>query len=173
MKTFYKLAFFSILISTSIAAFGQLPSQQKSLKVIIFMDTECPITQSYMPEFKKMQEEYAVKGVEFESIFPVYTVTEKDIKTFLKKYQVSFTGSTDKEHTKVKRYHATVMPEVVLLDKNGAIVYQGAVDNKYAGLGKSRPKATEFYLRNALEATLNGDMIMTRKTEAVGCLIND
>lgn len=173
MKTRYRLAFFSILICTHAVVLGQLPSPQKSLKVIIFMDTECPITQSYMPEFKKMQEEYHARGVEFESVFPVYTATETEINAFLKKYQVFFSGFTDKEHKKTKRYHATVMPEVILLDKNGAIVYQGAVDNKYAGLGRSRPKATEFYLRNAVEATLNGDMVMTRKTEAIGCLIND
>jgi thiol-disulfide isomerase/thioredoxin len=153
---------------------GQVQKQQqKSLKAIIFMDTECPVTQSYMPELKKMQQEFSPIGVQFEAVFPVYTATEKEITAFLKKYQISFPGYTDKEHKRTSRYHATVMPEVVLLDKKGTIIYQGAIDNRYAGLGKSRPKATEFYLRNALEATLNGNPVMTRRTEAVGCLINN
>ena len=146
--------------------------QEKALKVILFIDTECPITQSYMPELKKLAEEYSAKNVRFESVFPVYTVTDKEIKSFLKKYCISFPGSPDKDHKIANKYHAKVMPEVVLLDANGMIVYQGAIDNWYAALGKNRPKPTEFYLHDAIEATLNGNPVMIRKTEAVGCLIN-
>ena len=153
---------------------GQITEpQKKSFNVIVFADTECPITQSYMPELKKMSEEYRSKNVHFESVFPVYTVTDPEIKNFLKKYDIAFPGYADKEHQVVRKYHAKVMPEVVLIDANGQVVYQGAIDNWYAGLGKNRPKPTEFYLRNAIEATLNGNPLMTRKTEAVGCLIND
>lgn len=136
------------------------------------MDTECPVTQSYAPELRKMYSEYSVKGIEFESIFPVYTVSQKDIDYFLKLYKIPFSGTPDALHKKVNRYHASVMPEAVLLDKNGTVVYQGAIDNWYFGLGKNRPKATETYLRNAIEATLAGNPILKRKTEAIGCLIN-
>lgn len=145
---------------------------KKTLKVILFIDTECPITQSYMPEIKKLAEEYSAKNVQFESVFPVYTVTDKEINSFLKKYGISFSGSSDKDHKIAGKYHAKVMPEVLLLDANGQIAYQGAIDNWYAALGKNRPKPTEFYLRNAIEATLNGNPVMIRRTEAVGCLIN-
>jgi thiol-disulfide isomerase/thioredoxin len=147
-------------------------SSGKPLKIIVFADTECPVTQSYMPEIRKMAEEYSAKNVVFEAIFPVYTVTDQDIKTFLKKYGIVFPGYTDKAHRIVRKYHAKVMPEVVLVNENGQVIYQGAIDNWYAGLGKNRPKPTEFYLRNAIEATLNGSPLMTRRTEAVGCLIN-
>ena len=146
--------------------------QEKALKVILFIDTECPISQSYMPEIKKLAEEYHAKNVRFESVFPVYTVTDKEIKSFLKKYSIPFPGSPDKDHKIANKYHAKVMPEVVLLNANGQIAYQGAIDNWYAALGKNRPKPTEFYLHDAIEATLNGNPVMTRRTEAVGCLIN-
>ena len=149
-----------------------LKPQEKNLKVILFIDTECPITQSYMPELKKLAEEYSAKNVRFESVFPVYTVTDKEIKSFLKKYSISFPGSPDKDHKIAGKYHAKVMPEVVLIDANGQIAYQGAIDNWYAALGKNRPKPTEFYLHDAIEATLNGNPVMTKRTEAVGCLIN-
>ena len=166
------LTFFLNLLAIKVT--GQTAkSQEKHLKVIVFADTECPITQSYMSELKKMSEEYRSKNVSFEAVFPVYTVTDNEIKNFLKKYGVSFQGNTDKAHQITSRYHAKVMPEVVLLDAKGQIAYQGAIDNWYAGLGKNRPKPTEFYLRNAIEATLNGNPLMIRRTEAVGCLIND
>lgn len=146
--------------------------QKKSIKVILFMDTECPVTQSYIPELRNMHAEYSAKGIEFESVFPVRTVNQKDINHFLTLYKIPFTGTPDVSHQKVNRYHATVMPEAVLLDKNGMVVYQGAIDNWYFGLGKNRPKATEHYLRNAIDATLTGNPVLRRKTEAIGCLID-
>ena len=165
------LAAFCLYASNS---YGQkTDSHASAAKVIVFLDTECPVSQSYMPVLKKLSEEYREKNVQFESFFPVYTATNKTIQDFLKKYQVTFRGSTDKDHFKTHQYHARVMPEVVLLDKNGIITYQGAIDNWYVALGKNRPKPTEFYLRNAIEAVLNGNPLITPKTEAVGCLIND
>lgn len=178
MKAQYKLVFTLLYLTFSLNLLsnqvtGQTPKpQEKTLKVILFIDTECPISQSYMPELKKLAEQYQSGNVHFECVFPVYTVTDKEIKSFLKKYGVLFPGFPDKDHKTASRYHAKVMPEVVLLDTNGQTVYQGAIDNWYTGLGKNRPKPTEFYLHDAIEATLNGNPVMTRRTEAVGCLIN-
>ena len=171
----WTLLFLVFLLSLStVKVKGQIAEpKEKYLNVIVFADTECPITQSYMPELKKMSEEYRSKNVHFKSVFPVYTVTDPEIKNFLKKYDIVFPGYADKEHRIVRKYHAKVMPEVVLIDANGQVLYQGAIDNWYAGLGRNRPKPTEFYLRNAIEATLNGNLIQTKKTEAIGCLINN
>ncbi|SKC15008.1 redoxin domain-containing protein [Dyadobacter psychrophilus] len=142
------------------------------LKVILFLDPECPVSNAYMKEIKSIYADYSAKGVSFEAYFPMETVTEKDIQAFLKKYNATFPGFPDPELRKAKRYKATVMPEVVLLNEAGVTVYQGAIDNWFYALGKSRPKATELYLRNALEATLNGNPMMQSKTQAIGCLIN-
>jgi hypothetical protein len=142
------------------------------LKVILFLDPECPVSNAYMKEIKSIYADYSARGVAFEAYFPIETVNEKDITVFLKKYNATFPGFTDPELRKATRYKATVMPEVVLLNASGLIVYQGAIDNWFYALGKSRPKATEHYLRNALEATLNGNPIMQSKTQAIGCLIN-
>ena len=143
-----------------------------SLKVILFLDPECPVTNAYMKEIKSIYADYNAKGVSFEAYFPMETVTDKDINAFLKKYNATFTGLKDPDLRKATRYKATVMPEVVLLNASGITVYQGAIDNWFYALGKSRPKATELYLRNALEATLNDNPIMQSKTQAIGCLIN-
>ncbi|MCF0049374.1 redoxin domain-containing protein [Dyadobacter sp. LJ53] len=146
--------------------------QAETLKVVLFLDPECPVTNAYMKEIKSIHADYSGKGVIFEAYFPMETIADKDIKVFLKKYNATFPGFTDPELRKAKRYKATVMPEVILLDADGITVYQGAIDNWFYALGKSRPKATELYLRNAIEATLNGNPVMQTKTQAIGCLIN-
>ena len=163
-----------LLISFGRAQSTPIPEMlpKGTLKVILFLDPECPVTNAYMKEIKSIYADYSAKGVSFEAYFPMETITEKDIKAFLKKYNATFPGFTDPDMRKAMRYKASIMPEVVLLNGNGLVVYQGAIDNWFYALGKSRPKATELYLRNALEATLNGDPIMQSKTQAIGCLIN-
>lgn len=143
-----------------------------NLKVIFFLDPECPVSNAYMREIKSIQSDYAKKGVAFEAVFPVPTVTRDDIKQFLLKYQSTIPGYQDAGLQKVKRYQATTMPEAVLINASGEILYRGAIDNWYYALGKNRAKATELYLRNAIEAVLNGEIVVKSKTEAIGCLIN-
>ncbi|WP_353723175.1 redoxin domain-containing protein [Dyadobacter sp. 676] len=144
----------------------------KGLKVIFFLDAECPVSNAYMNEIKSICSDYAKKGVAFEAVFPVTTVKRDDIRAFLHKYKANIPGYRDPGLQKVKRYQATTMPEAILVDASGEILYRGAIDNWYYALGKNRAKATEFYLRNAIEAALNGEVIIKSRTEAIGCLIN-
>lgn len=143
-----------------------------NLKVIFFLDPECPVSNAYMREIKSIQSDYSKKGVAFEAVFPVPTVTREEIRQFLLKYQSTIPGYRDAGLQKVKRYQATVMPEAVLINASGEILYRGAIDNWYYALGKNRAKATELYLRNAIEAVLNGEIVVKSRTEAVGCVIN-
>ncbi len=147
-------------------------SKREKIKVILFLDPECPISNAYMKEIKSIYADYLAKGVAVEAVFPMSTVTDQNIKVFLRKYSASFPGYTDANLQKAKRYQATVMPEAVLVNSAGIVVYKGAIDNWYYGLGKSRAKATEYYLRNAIDATLEGNQVLKSKTEAYGCLIN-
>lgn len=142
------------------------------LKVIFFLDPECPVSNAYMREIKRIYADYSAKGVAFEAVFPVPTVKREDIRAFLLKYQTAMPGYRDPGLQKVKRYQAAIMPEAVLVNAAGEILYRGAIDNWYYALGKNRAKATEMYLRNALEAVSNGEMIVKSRTEAIGCLIN-
>jgi hypothetical protein len=167
------LSFIAVsLLCSSDSQAQKTEPKNNTIRVIAFLDTECPISQLYMSELKKISKTYLDKGVRFESYFPVGTATNKEIKRFLKKYEVNFPGFTDKDHLMTQRYEASVMPEVVVIDKNGLVTYQGAIDNWYVALGKNRPKPTEFYLLHAIEATLNGNPVLTPRTQAVGCLIN-
>ena len=61
--------------------------------------------------------------------------------------------------------------EAVVIDPKGVVLYQGRIDNRYFGLGVRWGSVTEFYLRDALDATLGGKRPTVAQTEAVGCLI--
>lgn len=161
---------FGIISATSVR--GPDSGGPGSFKVIFFLDPECPVSNAYMREIKSIHADYVKKGVAFEAVFPVPTVKREDIRQFLLKYQSGIPGYQDPGLRKVKRYQATIMPEAVLTNAHGEILYRGAIDNWYYALGKNRAKATELYLRNALEAVLNGEIVVQSRTEAIGCVIN-
>ena len=164
--------FTMLALSTSSSLPEKIELTNINLKVILFLDPECPVSNAYMREIKSIHSDYSKKGIAFEAVFPVPTVKRTDIKQFLSKYQAAIPGYQDPGLLRVKRYQATVMPEAVLINANGEILYRGAIDNWYYALGKNRAKATELYLRNAIEAVLNGEVVLKSRTEAIGCLIN-
>lgn len=148
--------------STIVAAQGRL---------FVFYDTECPICQKSSKRLQEMYEKYG-QNVAFKAVFSTKSLKKSDIKQFNKEYNFTIPYVIDRKHRLVEEYDAKTTPEVVLLDKKGIEVYRGAIDNQFFGLGKYRPKTTEFYLQNALEALQNNQPISPRTTEAVGCLIN-
>ena len=60
--------------------------------------------------------------------------------------------------------------EVFLFDERGKLFYRGAIDDQYS-LGAARPKPRKNYLRDALDAMLQGERASVSVTEAPGCLI--
>jgi hypothetical protein len=68
-------------------------------------------------------------------------------------------------------FGATKTPEAFAVTPAVKIFYKGAIDNWAPGLGEHRQVITEYYLRDALNAFLEGKDVKIRQTEAVGCFI--
>lgn len=149
-----------------------LPGMQKepAVRAYIFLGTDCPISQDYIGVLNDMAQEYEGR-VSFVGIVPQpHSVREVD--AFRREYEVNFGLQADAKMAMVNKYQAQTTPEAVLLDGDGIIQYRGAIDNWYYALGKHRAAATEYYLRDAIEALLMGRPIKMNSTEAVGCPIN-
>lgn len=140
-------------------------------RLFVFYDTECPICQKTTKRLQEMYDKYG-QNVAFTAVFSTKSLKKSEVKAFANEYQFTLPFVIDRKHKLVERYDARTTPEVVLLNAQGQEVYRGAVDNQFFGLGKYRPKTTEFYLQNALEALVSGKTIVPARTEAVGCLIN-
>ncbi|GAB3168034.1 thioredoxin domain-containing protein [Telluribacter humicola] len=136
------------------------------------MDPECPISQAYTLRLRSLVEEYKNEPVQFRAIYPSYTIRKKDIRRFHTKYQIPFTGEKDKDYQISDRLDATVTPEAIVTDAQGRVLYRGAIDNWYYALGRNRTAPTEHYLKDALDAALNGQPVLMARTQAVGCMIN-
>lgn len=156
-------------------AFGGMLSSSETLRVphlsaYVFLGTDCPISQDYVGVLNEMMIEYAGK-VTFHGIVPE-PGDAREVEEFRREYEVKFELTSDRELTLTTTYGVRVTPEVVLLDDNDVVRYQGAIDNWYYALGKHRQSATEHWLKDAIDTLLDGHRVKVAKTEAVGCLIN-
>lgn len=143
---------------------------QPKPELFVFFDVECPICQNYTNKLQKLYNEFG-KEVNFKLIYPTKGTTTKMVRAFEKEYGFKIPYLIDEAHQAVKKYNASTTPEVFLV-KNGEIIYNGMIDNQFIGLGKFRPKTSEYYLKDALEALKNDQIVSVKKTEPVGCLIN-
>lgn len=64
-------------------------------------------------------------------------------------------------------FGAQTTPHVFLFDKNGKLVYKGAIDDNY----KNASEVKEFYLKDALANLAAGKEIKTKETRNLGCSI--
>ena len=140
-------------------------------RLFVFYDTECPICQKTTKRLQEMYDKYG-QNVAFTAVFSTKSLKKSEVRTFAKEYQFTLPYVIDRKHKLVERYDARTTPEVVLLNAQGQEVYRGAVDNQFFGLGKYRPKTTEFYLQNDMDALTSEESNSPARTEPVGCLIN-
>jgi thiol-disulfide isomerase/thioredoxin len=146
--------------------------------VIVFVATDCPISNSYAPEIQRVCQDYAARGVNcslmYEDVDLPGAHLDESVRKHLQEYRYSgIAAAVDRSRIIAKRAKATVTPEAVVVDRAGKVRYRGRIDNLYAALGQSRRQVTEHDLRDALDAVIAGHSVPKSETEALGCFIVD
>jgi hypothetical protein len=151
----------------------QAPPGTKAI-VFLFTSTDCPISNRYAPEVRRIAETFASKGVVFRLVYPNPADEAAAIREHMSAF--SYAGATealrDPAHALVKYAGVMVTPEAAVY-AGGRIVYRGRIDNRFADLGVERPAATKRDLADALAAVLAGKPVTPPTTQAVGCFIAD
>jgi len=137
--------------------------------VILFLGTDCPITQKYIARIKEIVDRFD-STTDFYGVFPEQ-FSMKEIRRFKKDYKVPIHFLRDAKMEMAHFLGATVTPEVFLLDGQLELQYQGAIDNWFYELGKNRRNTTEQYLIDALSALDQNQKPPLKQTEAIGCFI--
>lgn len=140
--------------------------------VFIFMSPECPLSENYTKTIKDLSAQFAEKDIGFYFVFPGKFYPRPQIEVFIKRYQLPEQKIIyDPDYLFQKYFSATITPEVFLTDVTGTILYEGAIDNWAITLGNLRQVITEHYLADAIVSVLKNENIKTKKTRAVGCII--
>ncbi|HEY7498474.1 MAG TPA: redoxin domain-containing protein [Vicinamibacterales bacterium] len=148
--------------------------------VLFFVATDCPISNSYVPEIQRVCRDYGARGVSciliYEDVDTPSSGSRLDdlVTTHLRDYRYeNITAIVDRTRRVAKEAGATITPQAVVIDRAKDVRYRGRIDNFYAALGKPRQQVTERDLRNALDAVLAGTPVPKRDTQALGCYIVD
>lgn len=140
--------------------------------VLVFVTTDCPISNRYAPEVQRLARRFAGK-VEFKLVYPIPSDSDAAIREHLKKYGFTMPWVRDTTQAFVKKTGATVTPEVAVIDKSGMVLYRGRIDDRYIDFGRDRPQPTVRDLERSLDAILAGKPVPVKETRAVGCIIAD
>jgi MoxR-like ATPase len=143
------------------------------VRVLLFVRTDCPITNRYAPELERIGEEFKNRDVRFWLVYPDAAETAAAIRAHIAEYHFPGEPVRDPEHVLVRRAHATVAPEAAVFDAAGRLVYHGRIDDRYVDIGKARPAAQTHDLENAIAAVLAGKPVAVAETHAVGCSLAD
>ena len=140
--------------------------------VLVFTTTDCPISNRYAPEIKRLAEVY-VGRVQFRLVYPVPSDSEEMIRAHVSKFGYPAAWQRDEQQRLVKRTGVTVTPEVAVIDSRGTLLYRGRIDDRYITFGKDRPQPTVRDLQRSLDAILAGKPVPVAQTQAIGCIISD
>jgi hypothetical protein len=140
--------------------------------VLLFVTTDCPISNRYAPEVIRLFRAFAAKGVGFWLIYPNPAETPREIRDHRVSFGYPMQALRDPGHALANVVHATVTPEAVVI-AGERIVYRGRIDDRYVNLSAQRPEPTRHDLEDALTALLADRPVPHPTTEAVGCVIAD
>jgi peroxiredoxin len=138
--------------------------------VVVFMDTECPVANLYVPTLIALSKEYASKGVQLLAINSSSQDSFVSVSAHAQERELPFPVLKDFDQKVADAFGARRSPEVFLLDEKRVIRYHGRIDDQYEnGFRRVRPARRE--LCEAIDEVLAGKAVSTPATEAAGCLI--
>ncbi len=144
--------------------------QDRKAVVIVFIGTECPIGNAFLPTLARLNATYAPRGVQFLAVNANRQDTPERIAEHARKYGIPFPVLKDTGNRVADRFGARRTPEAFVLDAERRIRYQGRIDDQF-GVGYRGTHPTHRDLADALDALLAGKPIARPTTPVAGCLI--
>ena len=140
--------------------------------VLVFVRTDCPVSNRYAPTIQKLSAAHAGKAM-FWLVYPSKSESAESIRKHEREYGYKIPALRDPQHTLVKESQVEMTPEVAVFDANRRLVYHGRIDNLYEDIGRARRAATTHELADAISGALAGKSLAVEATHGVGCYISD
>jgi thiol-disulfide isomerase/thioredoxin len=140
--------------------------------VLVFVRTDCPISNRYAPTVQRLQTEYAGRAVLW-LVYPDNDETAEQIRKHLQEYGYTLPVLRDPDHELVRISRAEITPEAAVFGARGELAYHGRIDNLYESVGRARNAASTHELSDALQAAVDGKTPKVSTAPAVGCSIMD
>ena len=159
-------------VDLSGAPLDPLKAAAGKVVVLIFVRTDCPISNRYAPTIQRLSAQHAGKAA-FWLVYPGKSESAEAIREHERDFHYELPALRDLRHTLVKESRAQTTPEAAVFDANHRLVYHGRIDNLYEDFGRARSAATTHELDDAIRAAIDGKMLAVDNAPAVGCYISD
>ena len=134
--------------------------------VIMFIATECPVSNDYNSRMEAIYSEYSEKGIAFIGINSNKAESVERIKEHAEENGLTFTILKDKNNLVADEMDASVTPEMYVVNSEFEILYHGRIDNS-----RDKDDVTSEDLEIALNEILEGKVLSNSSTKAFGCTI--
>lgn len=134
--------------------------------VLMFISTQCPVSNSYNEKMAKLYNDYQKKGIVFLGVNSNKAENFEEIKKHAKENNFGFPVLKDLNNIVADKFSASVTPEIYVMNNKLDILYHGRIDDSRR---ENEVKSSD--LRNALDEILSGQNVKIPKTKAFGCSI--
>jgi DsbC/DsbD-like thiol-disulfide interchange protein len=138
--------------------------------VLEWFNPDCPFVQRHHAQRTTMIDlaaKYAPRGVAWLAVNSTYYMPPKTTAEWREKWKMAYPVLIDRDGKIAHAYDAKATPDMFVIDGQGAIVYEGAIDNDAAG----RLKESVNYVDKALTELLADKPIGEPKTKPYGCSV--
>jgi len=140
--------------------------KDNKLVVVMFISTQCPVSNGYNQRMERLYKTYGKKGVAFVGINANKAESVEDIAAHSKEHGFTFPVLKDVKNKIADAYGAQVTPETYVINPDGSLLYHGRIDDS-----RNPEKVQSQDLAFALDALLSGKEPPRTETKAFGCSI--
>ncbi len=140
--------------------------KENKLTALMFISTQCPVSNAYNERMVQLHETFAKKGVSFVGINSNKEETPEEIASHCKDHGFKFMVLKDEQNKVADEYGAQVTPEIYVVNQQGTLLYHGRIDDS-----RTISKVESHDLAGALDALLAGKEPTRNETKAFGCTI--
>jgi peroxiredoxin len=137
--------------------------------LLLFLNTECPVSNSYAPLMTRLAERYRTRGVGCYGVHCDPALSAAEAQQHANEYTLDLPLVLDPQQTLAQAAGVRIAPTAIVASPTGKVLYRGRLDNRYDISGKRRDAATVHDLENALDAVLRGEQPAVAETETFGC----
>lgn len=140
--------------------------QNSKAIVVMFIATQCPVSNAYNARMVKLYEDYWPKGIAFLGINSNKQESVDEIKKHSEQNKLGFLVLKDVNNVIADKFGASFTPQVYVLSPKFEILYHGRIDDS-----RREEDVKSHDLRKALDEILAGKTVSVSETKAFGCTI--